>query len=182
LRALQVATLCGMVGIGCTKPDSPAPAAALGPKKPRVDITVFLDPTAEPADAATSLSVATGAPPKERLLLERSGLHFGIVGVPDGLSPEAASDFLAKAVPAAEFAGSNATIIVSRGCLADLQLALQKNIQAFWPVALVVGKSCGGKVKPAIGAAALVEAGKASRVRITFDRHTRAFVKVEPIQ
>ena len=33
----------------------------------------------------------------------------------------------------------------------------------------------------AAGAAALVEAGSASRVRITFDRHTRAFLKVEAI-
>jgi hypothetical protein len=52
----------------------------------------------------------------------------------------------------------------------------------FWTVALVVARKCeGAAVNPRLGAMVLVEAGSASRVRITFDHTTRAFLKVEPI-
>ena len=172
--------MCGLVGVGCTKHEPPAPPAAPGPRKPRVDVTVWLDPRGEvPGATATSVTLATDAPPETRQMLERGGLHLAILGLPKGAD---AGAFLEKAVPEAEAAGSNATIVVSTGCLADLAPVLQKNVAPFWTVALVVGAGCGGKVKAAIGAAALVEAGQASRVRITFDRHTRAFLKVEPIR
>jgi len=164
-----------MLCIGCAKHE--APPAPQGPKKPRVDIIVWLDREPE-GDAETQVAVKTNAPPKEREMLERSGLHLAILGVPADVDPVT---FLNKAIPEAEFAGSNATIALTTRCLADLQPALEKNVAAFWTLALVVGAACDARVKPAIGAAALVEAGKASRVRITFDRHTRAFLKVEPI-
>jgi len=139
---------------------------------------VWLDREPE-GDADTSIAVKTSAPPETRQMLERSGLHLAILGVPADVDPVA---FLNKAIPEAEFAGSNATIAVTLRCVTDLEPALEKNVAAFWTLALVIGKACGEKVKPAIGAASLVEVGQASHVRIAFDRHTRAFFKVEPIR
>src|SRR5438552_2471286 len=96
-----------MVCIACAKQDTPPPAQ--GPKKPRLDITVWLDPH-EAHEDATSVTVTTRAPPKARQMLEREGLHLAIIGVPAEVDPVA---FLNQAIPDAEFAGSNATIVVS---------------------------------------------------------------------
>jgi hypothetical protein len=167
---VTVAIVCGLVG--CKKT---APPEEL--RKPRVDLTIWLDPSRDvPADDVT---VMTAAPPTTRQMFERSGIHIAVVGVP----PEGdLTQLLWKAIPEAEVAGSNATILVSTRCLKDMQPTLQQNLLPFWTVALVMGAHCEGAVDPRLGAMVLVEAGSASRVRITFDRTTRAFLKVEPIR
>jgi hypothetical protein len=165
-RALKIAIVCGLVA--CEKRE---------PRKPRVDVTIWLDPPATvPADA---VPVTTAAPPKTRQMFERSGIHVAVIGVPPESDPGL---FLGGAVYDALRAGSNATIVVSTGCLKDLQAVLEKSLLPFWSVALMVGARCDGEVNPRIGAAALVEVGSASRVRITFDRNTGQFLKVEPIR
>jgi hypothetical protein len=170
LRALMVAILCGLVG--CRKTEPPDEHGA---RKPRVDLTAWLDPsTPIPVD---DVAVAVAEPPKARQMFERSGIHVAVVGVPEEGDPE---PFLIAAVADAETAGSNATILVSKRCLRELQSALEKHLR-FWTVAVVIGARCEGAVNPRLGSMSLVEAGSASRVRITFDRHTRAFIKVDPI-
>jgi hypothetical protein len=170
LRALNVAIACGLVA--CSKHGSSEEG-----RKPRVQLTVWLDPRAEvPSDG---VSVTTSSPPSTRQMFERSGIHLAVVGVPAEGDP---APFLEKAILDAERAGSNATILVSTRCLKELQLGLEKNISPMWTVPLVVGARCDGTSKDRLVAAALVEAGAASRVRITFDVHTRAFLKVEPLR
>jgi len=164
-----------MLCLGCSRHETPP--APQGPKKPRVDLTVWLD--GEPqGDPQTTLAISTKAPPKGREMLERSQLKLAVLGVPADVD---AQTFLEKAVPEAEAAGANATVVVSTKCAADLARAIEKKIYVYWRVPLVVGASCDGQVKPTVGSAAVVEAGKASRVRIVFDRHTQAFLKVDPI-
>jgi hypothetical protein len=165
---LKIVIVCGLVA--CEKPSSPPDEQ--GPRKPRVDITVWLDPRT--AVSPDDVVVTTASPPKALQMFERSGLRIAVVGVPPGGD-------VAKAARDARDAGSNATVFVSTGCLKDLQLGLEKNLLSAASVALAIGARCDGSAKPRIAAAALVEAGSASRVRITFDRHTRAFLKVEPI-
>jgi hypothetical protein len=168
LRALKIAIACGLVA--CEKPSSPPDEQ--GPRKPRVELIVWLDPHAEvPPD---DVVVTTAAPPKSRQMFERSGLRMAVVGLPPGADVE-------KAARDARDAGSNATVFVSTGCLKDLQLGLEKNLVAAASVAVAIGARCDGSAKPRVAAAALVEAGSASRVRIIFDRNTRSFLKVEPI-
>jgi hypothetical protein len=161
-------------------------AAALGcrksedRRKPRVDLMVMLDPTDADARSAPrdAIAVATANPPKERQMLERSGLHIAVVGIPTDVDP---IPLLVNAVADAERAGSNGTIIVTKRCLKDLLPAVQKDLAWFWTVPLILGARCEGNPKSWLGASAWVEVGSASRVRIVFDRHTRGFLKVEPI-
>jgi hypothetical protein len=142
-----------------------------------MELTVWLDPRAEvPRDGVT---VSTSAPPATRQMFERSGVHIAVVGVPADGDP---APFLERAILDAEKAGSNATILVSTRCLKELEIGLEKNISPMWTVPLVVGARCDGTSKDRLVAAALVEAGAASRVRITFDVHTRAFIKVDPLR
>ncbi len=141
-----------------------------------MDVTVWLDPHgAVPGD---DLSVSTSEPPKERQMFVRNGVHIAVVGVPAEGDPAA---FLENAILEAERAGSNGTILVSTRCLSELQRGLEKNISPMWTVPLVIGARCDGGSKDRLVAAALVETGSASQVRITFDLHTRAFIKVDPI-
>jgi hypothetical protein len=159
----------------CTKKPPPEQQ---GPRKPRVDITVVLAPGRDGVDASDVVMVTPAAPPASRQMFERDGMQVAVVAVP----PEGELEPLVKtAVLDAEAAGSNATVLLSTRCLRDLQPSLEKNVGAFWTLAVVVGARCEGAVKSNIGAAALIESGGASRVRISFDRHTRAFLKVEPL-
>jgi hypothetical protein len=169
LRAPTVAILCVLAG--CRKP-----APAEEQKKPRVEVTIRLDPKA--AAANDEIPVRTGAPPDARQMFERSGIHLAVVGVPPDGDVAA---FLGQAIPEAEAAGSNATVLVTTRCLKELQPPLEKGLLPYWSVALVVGARCEGGVNPRLGAMALVEAGSASRVRITFDQHTKVFLKVEAL-
>ena len=164
MRVLTVTILCGIL-------------ACQPQRKPRIDLTVWLDPHA--AVPVSGLTVMTSAPPSTRQMFERSGIRLAIVGVP---SEGELAPFLEKSILEAEAAGSNATILVSTRCLKELQLALEKNVSPMWTVPLVVGARCDGTAKQRLVAAALVEAGSASQVRITFDVHTRAFLKVEPVR
>src|SRR5215475_8016340 len=106
-----------MLCIGCSKHEAGPPPEP--PTKPRVDIMVWLDRDPE-GDPQTAVAVATKVPPKTREMLERSGLHLAILGVPADVDPVA---FLNNAIPEAEVAGSNATIVVTTRCLADLEPA-----------------------------------------------------------
>jgi hypothetical protein len=170
LRAVTVAIVCGLVSCRKTAPPEE-------PRKPRVDVTVWIDPSRDVAPE--DLVVTSAAPPAKRQMFERSGVHLAIAGVPpDG----ELSQLLLDTIRPAEFAGSNATILVSTRCLHDLQPALQKDLLLFWSVAVVVARRCeGAPVSPTLGAMVLLEPGSTSRVRITFDRTTRTFLKVEPI-
>ncbi|MBX3186574.1 MAG: hypothetical protein KF819_06150 [Labilithrix sp.] len=156
------------------------PPGEQGPRKPRVELTIVLAAGrgGAPSGPHDVVTVTPEAPPASRQMFERSGMRVAVVGLPSDGDPE---PFMKTAVAEAEAAGSNATVLVSTRCLGDLQPALEKNVGAFWTVPLVVGARCEGAVKPNIGAAALVENGGASKVRVTFDRHTRAFLKVEPL-
>ena len=165
-----------MLCLGCSRNE--APPAEQAPRRPRVDLTVWLDH--EPnGDPQTTVAISTRTPPKEREALHRSGLRLAIIGVPANAD---AQTFLEQAVGEADGAGFDAIILVSTRCLADLAAAIEKKIQVYWKVPLVVGAACEAKVKPALGAAMMVAAGSVSNVRITFDVRTRAFLKVEPIR
>lgn len=163
--------------LGCGKKSSPTTLSEDEERrKPRVDVTVLLDPHGDvPPEAVT---ITTAAPPTERQMFERSGVHVAVVRVPPDVDPMA---FLSREVPDAEKAGSNGTIVVTTRCLKDLLPAFEQNLLYFWTVALVIGARCEGNPNAGLGAAAWVEAGSASRVRIRFDRRTRAFLKVETI-
>lgn len=154
-----------MVGLACAGCTKKPPPEEQGPRKPRVDVVVTL-PKAPPAS--------------REFIGAEDGVHIALVGVP---SEGELEPLLRTAVHEAEYAGSNATVVVSTRCLRDLQPALEKNEQSFWTLAAVVGARCegAGPSKSTIGAAVLIEAGGPPKVRITFDRHTRAFVKVEPL-
>jgi hypothetical protein len=171
LRVLLVAMLC----LGCSRNE--APPAPQGPKKPRVDITVWLDREPE-GDSQAAFTISTKTPPRERQIVDKSGVRLAVVGVPTGVDPAA---FLPQQVRDAEAAGANATILVSARCLADLAPAIEKQIFIFQTVPLVIGPPCEAKVKPAIGTAMMLESGQASRVRISIDLHTHELLKVEPI-
>ena len=137
---------------------------------------MWIDPPA--AIPAGDVAVTTSAPSPERQMFDRNGIHVAVVGVPKDADPE---PFLQGAVSAAESAGSNATVFVTTRCLRDREPALARNILTSWTVAVVIGAHCDGAATPRLGAMAMVELGSASKVKITFDRHTRAFLKVEPI-
>lgn len=106
-------------------------------------------------------------------------MRIAFLGVP----LEGDLDALMKAaVHGAEADGSNASIVVSARCLRDLEPVLEKNIRSFWTLAAVVGARCeGGAAKTHIGPTVLIESGGTTKVRIAFDRHTHAFLKVEPV-
>lgn len=126
-----------------------------------------------PADA---IVVDPRSPPAKRQTFERSGMSVAIVGVPKEGDPEA---IVRAEVAESGRAGTSALVVVTERCLADLQAVLTKNIANFWIVALVVGARCDG-AEPTVGAATLVPTGSASQVTITFERTTRAFLKVQP--
>jgi hypothetical protein len=170
VRGLLIAIVC-LLAAACGKRSSSGEEE----RKPRVDVTLVLDPHGEVAKDA--IAISTASPPTSRQMHERSGIHVAIVGVPADGDP---IPVLEREVPDAEQAGSNATIVVTTRCLKDLEPGLRKNLLYFWTVAVVVGARCEGNPSAQLGAAALVETGSASRVRITFDHHTRAFLKVEP--
>src|SRR5690348_8903391 len=103
-----------MLLLACGRHDEPP--APQGPRKPRVDITVWLDRAPE-GDRDAAVEISTQSPPKGREMLERSGLKLAILGVPAEGDAQA---FLEKAVPEADAAGSVGTILVSTRCAADL--------------------------------------------------------------
>lgn len=158
--AVGLASTAGLLCSACSK--KPPPSEEQGPRKPRVEVVVTLP----------------SAPPASRQMLEQDGVHVAVVGVPaeGDLEP-----LLKAAVYDAEAAGSNGTVVVSTRCLRDLQPLLEKYVASFWTLAAIVGARCDGPVKSAIGAAAVIESGTTPKVCIAFDRHTRAFFKVEPL-
>jgi hypothetical protein len=145
-------------------------------RKPRVELTVGLG--SSPGLPADAIILDPQSPPTKPLTFERSGITVAVVGIPP--SGDAASLMKAE-VAAAYAAGASALVFVSTRCLADLEPILTKDIAGFWTVPLVIGARCDGAVQTNIGAAALVAVGTASRVTITFERTTRAFLKVQPL-
>lgn len=183
MRALTVAIVCGLVGAGCRKHEPALPSAPAGEKKPRVELTVWLDPTGGPAARdGTAISLSTAALPKTPQLVKREGIAIGVIGVPKNLALREAIEYLGNTIYEIRVAGSDATVVLGVDCLKDLAPAIQRNRELWWTVALVVGNPCGGRVTSPIGVTALVETGQASRVRLTFDRNTRALLKVEPLR
>src|SRR5262245_21503939 len=119
-----------MLCLSCSRQEAaPAPQ---GPRKPRVDLTVWLDHEPE-GDPATAVAISTKSPPKERLMMDKTGVRVAVIGVPADAD---VMTFLPKQVQDAEKAGSNATLIVSTRCLADLAPAIDKQIYVFWNVPL----------------------------------------------
>lgn len=155
---------------GCRKP------APTDERKARVELDVWLQPRAVVPEEAIAVAAE---PPSTMQTLERAGMRVAIVGVPREGDPIPAFE---RVVSEAFQAGSNATIVVTQRCLRELVPAMEKHLLTSWTVALVVGAPCEGAVSPALGAALFVEAGSVPRVRITFDRRTRAFLRVEPIR
>lgn len=157
--------------LGCKKANTDSE------RRPRLEVTVWLDPRdpVPPGDIA----VSTTAPPKERQLFDLGDVHMAVVAAPtEGDIPA----LMERVVVDADIQGhSNGTVVVTTGCAKDVVEVFQKNLLPFWTVAVVVGNRCGDPATPRVGAAAVVERGTASRVRVTFDRHSRAFIKVEPI-
>lgn len=177
---MHVTTLCVIIGFGCSKHESPEPPVAPGPKKPRAEVMLWFDPRGEvPADA---VKLDTTTPPASRQTLERAGIHFAIVGLPKGLSAAEIDQSLVGAVVESERTHINATIVITHACLADIGPVLEKNPIPLWPIAVVVGAGCGREFKPFVGVTALLEAGTASRARMTFDRRTGYVLKIEPIK
>lgn len=154
---------------GCRK------AAQTDERKARVEVDVWL----EPRERVAEHEVVAAEPPKALQSIERAGMRIVVVGIPTDGDPLALFD---KAASDGYQAGSNATIVVTRRCLRDLVPAMQKYMLTAWTVALVVGARCDGPVSPTVGAALFVESGSAARVKITFDRRTRAFLRVEPVR
>lgn len=145
-------------------------------RKPRVEVTIGLGSI--PALPADAIIVDPRSPPTKPQSFERSGITVVVVGIPEG----DAAVLMKAEVAAAYAAGASALVFVTTRCLAEIQLILTKDIAGFWTVPLVIGARCDGDaVQPNIGAAALVAAGTASRVTITFERTTRAFLKVQPL-
>ena len=153
---------------GCEKAPPP-------PQKLRVAVTLGLG--ASPGLPADAIIVDPRSPPTKPQTFERSGIKVEVAGIPEG---DAAVLMKAEGA-AADSAGVSALVFVTTRCLADLQPILTKDIQSFWFVALVIGAPCDQAVQPNIGAAALVAAGTASRVTITFEGTTHSFLKVEPL-
>jgi hypothetical protein len=163
-----------LIASACSKP---APAYDEG-RKPRLDFTIWLEPKADlPADA---LAIRIPELPTGVKFFEQSDLRIGVIRVPDEGDP---APIMERSVGEVHWTKGSAAIIVTTRCLRDLVPTFQKNLLPFWNVALVVGAHCDGPpVEPVMGAAALVETGAASHVRITFDRRTKVFLKVEPLK
>jgi hypothetical protein len=170
LRALIVAIVGALAACSKTQPSNDSRGA-------RTEITFWLDPRgAVPPD---DVPVVTTKPPSAVQLLERGDLKIAIVGV--GAEGDAAP-LLGKAMDEAYRAGSNATVVVTTRCLKDLVFGMKKDLLYFWHMIAAVGARCEGGAPERIGAAAFVEAGSASRIKVTFDPRTRAFLKVEPLR
>jgi hypothetical protein len=170
LRAPIVAIVCVLVA--CSKTHSSS-----DPRGARKEISFWLDPRgAVPPD---DVAVSTTEPPSAFQLLERGEFKIAVVGV--GAEGDA-TPLLQKAMDETFRAGSNATVVVTTRCLKDLVPGMQQDLLYFWHMVAAVGAHCEGTVPARIGAAVFVEVGSASRIQVTFDRRTRAFLKVEPLR
>jgi hypothetical protein len=181
MSALRVATLWALACVGCVKHEAPPPPAAGSAKKPRAEITVWADPSAAPQDDPNSFVLPT-EPPKTLLVVERGGMTLGVIGLPKGLSSADTMTLLDKPILAAQANESpalDAMIAVSSGCLKDLEPVIKEYFFRWWKLVLVVGAPCQGKVTSPMGVTALVEVGRGRYVRLTFDRNTRAILRVE---
>ena len=170
MRALIVAIVCALVACSKTQSSSEARGA-------RTEITFWLDPRG--AVPSEDVAVVTTKPPNAMQLLDRGDLKIAVVGV--GAEGDA-TPLLQKVMDEAYRAGSNATVVVTTRCLTDLVPGMRKDLLYFWTMVAAVGARCDGGSPPRIGAAAFVEVGSASRIKVTFDRRTRAFLKVEPVR
>lgn len=171
MLARNVAIVASVSLLGCRGGEKAPPP----PKKQRVEVTIGLGASAGlPADA---ILVDPRSPLKKPQTFERSGIKVEVCGIPEG----DAESFMKAEVAAAYAAGTSALVFVTTRCLAELQPILTKDIATFWFVPLVIGARCDQAVQPNIGAAALVAAGTASQVRITFEGTTHSFLKVEPL-
>jgi hypothetical protein len=166
LRGLIVAIVCAFAG--CSKPP---------PVGTRGEITFWLDPPG--AVPKGDVAVATQRPSMQMEVLDRAELKVAVAGIPaDG----DASAHLWRVMDETYRAGSNTTVVVTTRCLKDLVPEMQKHLLYYWHMVAAVGARCDGGAPPRIGAAVFVEAGSASRVKVTYDRRTRAFLKVEPLR
>ncbi len=143
----------------------------------RFDLTVWLDPKGDVPPDGFVLSTSKAYPPFQ--FHEHAGLKIGVIGVPPEGDP---TEIMERGVGQTHWGSGDVAIFVTTRCLSDLQPAFQKNLLPFWNVALVVGAECKGGYEPRIAAAAQVAIGSASRVRVTFDRSTKAFLRVEPMK
>ena len=132
---------------------------------------------ASPGLPADAIIVDPRSPPTKPQTFERSGIKVEVAGVPEG----DAAVLMKAEVAAAYAAGVRALVFVTTRCLAELEPILTKDISSFWFVPLVIGAGCDQAASPNIGAAALVAAGTASRVTITFEGTTHSFLKVRPV-
>ena len=170
MRALIVAIVCALGA--CSKTQSSSE-----PRGARTEITIWLDPRgAVPSD---DVAVVTTKPPSAMQVHDRGDLKIAVVGV--GAEGDA-TPLLQAAMGETYRAGSNATVVVTTRCLKDLVPGMQKDLLYFWHMVAAVGARCDGSAPPRIGAAVFVDAGSASRIKVTFDRRTRAFSKVEPVR
>lgn len=142
----------------------------------RIDLTVWLDPKGDVGPDGLVLSIADPLPPLQ--FVERAGLKLAVIGVPREGDP---MELMERTIADVHHANVQAAFFVTTRCLSDLQPTMRRNLLPFWIVALVVGARCDGGFDPEMGAAAQVAIGSASRVRITFDRSTRVFLRVEPL-
>ena len=158
----------------CSKKPPPSHDEA---KKPRLDVTVWIDPKGEvPED---NVAVFTDGGPPGISFVERGDLKFGVIHIPAEGDP---GPLMELSVGQTHWSKGSAAIILTKRCLRDLVPTFQKNLLPFWNVALVVGAHCDGPpVEPMMAAAAMIETGAASKVRITFDRRTKVFLRVEPL-
>lgn len=175
-RARSLALVALFAGTGCreqARPQAPAPP----PRKPRVEVTVHVDPGAVAEDDATV--VLPAKPPVTRQLTTRAGMRIGISGLPRGLDPEAIVTHLDRALDPSEDGEVDAALVVSDACLEELFPVLKKDFTRWWRTPLVVGADCGAEVPSPLGVIALVRRGRGAKVGITFDRNTHAFLRVE---
>ena len=141
----------------------------------RFDLTVWLDPKGDVPPDGFVISTSKAYPPFQ--FHEHAGLKIGLIGVPAQGDP---TEVMERGVGQTHAGNGDVVIFVTTRCLSDLQPVFQKNLLPFWNVALVVGAECKGGYEPRIAAAAQVAIGSASRVRVTFDRSTKVFLRVEP--
>jgi len=156
----------------CTRSDGRASAT----DAKRFDVIVWIDPKGEVPPEDFVISTKTPYPPFQ--FVERQGLKVGYIGVPAQGDP---TELMEHNVGETHWGNGQAAFFITTRCLSELQPALKKNLLPFWIVALVVGAQCDGGYEPQIAAASQVAIGSASRVRITFDRSTKVFLRVEPL-
>ena len=149
------------------------------PRRAEQDLVVWLDPQGPVPPSGVGILTSPTPPAAPVVVEEREGTKIVIARVPpDGDATAALEKIMGQAFDS----GGYATVVIPSRCLKDLEPGFRKNLLYFWHAAAVIGAPCEGAVPSSIGAAAFVSRGSASRVQITFDRRTRAFVRVQPLR